>query len=612
MNRTLLSFGVFLGLILAFADPAHAEKKWTIQSVAITARVDSAGYMTIEENRMYRFWGKFSYAYYELPLAGLLEVDQIQLSENGEPYQLSEEKIPGTFSLKRDRKKLVIRWQFRGEYGHASGAARTFTLRYRVLGAVRVHRDVAELYYKFVGTGWDRASERVRVSVLLPPQIRREELRAWAHGPLHGDIAVESGSRLEMAVDPLPRRQFWEARAIFPATYLTAAPPILRDDRDAGPEILQQEAQWAEEANRQRAANVAKQQWQADNRAQYFSYLWILLGAGIIYSFYMYQRHGHSLRNPQKRTIAEPPIDMLPAVANYIFSSHQVTGGALLATVFDLAARNFLRFQQKMMGNDKGWLGMARDKQEITIFFEDDKLRLGATELVPYERELLNFLRTDIAPNRNQFNLDDFKKQSTKFHRFFSQWRKTVALQAGKPKLYDGASVRASVMTFMVWLMIAAACGFAVYAMGEVAMPFMIVSVCCGALGFLILRFTRETAGQLDRLHGFRDYLKKIPHNHQRYSAHWQHIDKLLVYAIALELAPKHLKPFFEAVERERGQGVFPWFVYSGGNGSTGFSSAMSAMVNAVGTSMSSASGASGGASAGGGGGAGGSGGGAG
>lgn len=612
MNRTLLVFGVFCGLILAFARPAQAVKKWTIQNVDITARVDSAGYMTIEENRTYRFWGKFSYAYYELTLTGLLEVDQIQVSEDGELYQLSEEKTPGTFSLKRDSKKLVIRWQFRGELGYASGAARTFTLRYRVLGAVRTHRDVAELYYKFVGAGWDRASERVRVAVLLPPKIRREELQAWAHGPLHGEIAVESGNRLEMTVDYLPRRQLWEARAIFPATYLTAAPTTLRDDREAGPEILQQEAQWAEEANRQRAAAAAKQQWQAENQTKYFSYLWILLGAGIAFSFYMYQRHGRSLRNPEKRAIAEPPTDMPPAVANYIFSSHQITGGALLATVFDLAARNFLRFQQKTIENNKGWLGLARDKQEVTIFFEEDKLRFGATELLPYERELLNFLRTDIAPNRSQFNLDDLKKQSTKFRRFFNQWRKMVALQAGKPKLYDGASVRASVVTFMVWLMIAAALGFAVYAIGEAAIPFVVVSVCCGVMGFLILRFTRETAGQLDRLHGFRDYLKKFPQSHQRYGANWQHIDQLLVYAIALELAPKHLKPFFEVVERERGQGVFPWFVNSGGNGHAGFSSAMSAMVNAVGSSMSSASGAGGGASAGGGGGAGGSGGGAG
>lgn len=612
MKRTLQLFGFVCSLILTLTRPAHAEKNWTIESVNISAQVDSAGYMTIEEQRQYRFWGKFSYAYYELALAGLLDVDQIQVSENGEPYQLSEEKAPGTFSIKRDSKKLVIRWQFRGEFGHASGVARTFTLRYRVLGAVRAHRDVAELYYKFIGTGWDRTSERVRVSILLPPGIRREELQAWAHGPLHGEIAVESGSRLELAIDHLPRRQFWEARAIFPVSYLTAALATLRDEREAGPEILQQEARWAEEANRQRTAAAAKQQWQAENEAQYFSYLWVLLAAGIIFSLYMYQRFGRSLRNPQLRMSAEPPADMPPAVANYFFHSHQITGGALLATVFDLAARKYLRLQYNVLDRAKGWLGWAYDKQEVTIFFDEEKWRFGATALLPYERELLDFLRRDIAQNRDQFTLNDLKKQSTNFHRFFSQWRKTVAVQAGRPKLYDSASVRASVMAFIAWIMIAGIYGFAAYALGDAAMPFIIVAFIGAALSFFILRWTKENANRLDRLYGLREYLKKFSESNQRYSAGWQQIDRLLVYAIALGLAGKQIKTFFEVVEREQGHGAFPWFAYTGGNGANGFSSAMSAMVNAVGTSMSSASGAGGGASAGGGGGAGGSGGGAG
>jgi len=593
------------------ACPVSAEKRWTIQNVAITARVDSAGYMMIEEKRAYRFWGKFSYAYYELALAGLHEVDQIQVSENGNLYQLSEDKTPGTFSVERDDQKLVIRWQFRGEPSHASGAPREFTLRFRVLGAVRVHRDVAELYYKFVGTGWDRASERIRVSIELPPEIRREELKAWAHGSLHGEIAVESGRRIEMAVDHLPRRKFWEARAIFPAHYVAAAPAAVRDDRDAASEILQQETRWAEAANRERSEAAAKRQWQESNRAKYFPYLWLLPAVGIVFFIYMYQRFGRSFRHPEKRIISAPPTDMPPAVANYTFNAHQLNGGALLATLFDLAARNFLRLQHAKTEN-KNWFGVASAKQEVTIFFDEEKIRFAAAELLPYERELLDFLRTDIAPNRHQFNLDDIKKQSTKFHRFFGRWRKAVALQAGKPKLYDGPSIRASVMTFITWLMIAAASVFAIYAMGDAAMPFAIVLLCLSPFAFLILRFTRETAGKLDLLHGFRDYLKRFSQNHQRYGANWQQVDKFLVYALALGLANKQIKPLFETVERERGNGVFPWFIYSGGNGTTGFSAAMSAMVDAVGTTMSSASGAGGGASAGGGGGAGGSGGGAG
>ena len=606
-----LRFLRILCLLLIAAQPAFAEKKWSIQNVDITARVDSAGYMTVEEKRAYQFWGKFSYAYYDLALAGLLEVDQIQILENGEPYQLSDEKTPGTFLIERDDEKVHLRWQFRGETKHASGDVREFTLRFRVLGAVRVHRDVAELYYKFVGTGWDRASESVRVAIRLPQEIRNDELKVWAHGPLHGNIALPSGKLVVLSIDLLPRRQFWEARVIFPAQYISAAAPAWRDDREALPEILSQETRWAEEANHRRAEAAAHRRRQEANRAQYFSWLWLGMAAGLIFSFYMYQRFGRSLRNPQTQISSDPPLDMPPAVANYIWSGHQPGSGALLATLFDLASRNYLRLQQKSEVN-KSWLGFSSTKQEATIFFDEDKWRFGAAELLPYERQLLEFLRTDLAQNRRQLGLEEIKKQSTKFHRFFSQWKKAVAQQAGKPRLYDAASIRASVIALLVWVIIGAVNVFAIQAMGDAALPFAIVAFCLAPFSFFILRYDREAAKQLDRLQSFQNYLKRFPQNYQRYGADWQQVDKFLVYAAALGLSGAQIKPLVEVVERERGGGVYPWFIYHNSNAAAGISSAMASMIDAVGTTMSSASGTGGGAYTGGGGGSGGSGGGAG
>jgi uncharacterized membrane protein len=603
-------------LLVILTQPASAEKRWSIQNVDIAARVDSAGYMTVEEKRAYKFHGKFSYAYYDLALDGLLDVDQIQVLENGEPYQLSNEKAPGTFLIERGDKKIHLRWQFRGEARHVSGDIREFTLRFRVLGAVRVHRDVAELYYKFVGTGWDRASEKVRVTIQLPPEIRRGELRAWAHGPLHGNITLQSGHLVEMAIDHLPRRQFWEARVIFPAHNISAAAPALRDDREAAPGILAQEARWAEEANRQREEAMAHRQWQEANRAQYFSWLWFGLAAGILVFLYMYQRFGRSptgvaLRNPEKRINSEPPTDIPPAIANYTWHSHQLNGGALLATLFDLARRHFLRVQQKSE-TAKNWLGFSSTKQQVDIIFDEEKIRFSAAELLAYERELLEFLQTDLAQNRRQLGLEEIKKQARKFHRFFGRWKKAVALQAGKPKLYEADSVRGSVITFLVWLILTAANVFAIRAMGDAAIPFAMVSLCLAPFAFFILRYTPENARKLDRLQAFRDYLKRFPKTPQQRGANWQQVDQLLIYAVALGLTGAQTRPLLQALERERGDGVFPWFLYTGSGSTTPLSGAIASMVEAVGSTMSSASGAGGGASAGDGGGAGGSGGGAG
>jgi uncharacterized membrane protein len=605
-------FAAILCLIAISIQPLWAEKRWAIKSVEITAQVDSAGYMAIAEKRTYQFWGKFSYAFYDLSLDGLLDVDRVQMLEDGEAYQPGTEKTPGTFFVERESEKISIRWQFREGGGRAAdrGSIREFTLRFRVLGAVRVHRDVAELYYKFVGAGWDRSSEKVRATIQLPQIVETEEVRVWAHGPLHGSVSRQPDSVVNLSIDYLPRREFFEARAVFPKPAVAAAPAILRDEREALPEILQQEAEWAEAANQQREEAAAHEKWQAANREKYASWLWLGLGAGIVFFFYMYQRHGRSLRRRRDSMSVAAPTDMPPAVANYFANAHHLSGGALLATLFDLAARGYLQLREEKTVSR--FLGFSSTKWEAEIIFEEEKLRLAPSELLPYERQLLEFLRTDLAHNNRRLGFAEIRKQPSKFRRFFEKWKKAVALQAGNPKLYDRPSIRASLITFGFWLLIITANAFAVYAMGEPAIPFPVISIILAPLAFVILRYDRETAEKLDRLHAFRRYLKRFPQAHQKYGAPWQQADNLLVYATALNLAGAQIRPLVDAINQQRGEIAFPWFIYSGGEASTSIGAAMASMVDVAGTALSSTSGAGGGAAAGGGGGAGGSGGGAG
>ena len=44
----------------------------------------------------------------------------------------------------------------------------TFTLRYRALGAAKRWQDTSELFWQFIGTGWDVPTGRVDVTLRLP------------------------------------------------------------------------------------------------------------------------------------------------------------------------------------------------------------------------------------------------------------------------------------------------------------------------------------------------------------------------------------------------------------------------------------------------------------
>jgi uncharacterized membrane protein len=451
---------------------------------------------------------------------------------------------------------------------------------------------------------------KVRASIQLPGDILQHDLHVWAHGPLRGYIERQVNGIVTMSIDHLLRRQFFEARIVFPKQAVAAAAPLLRDDREALPEILRQEAHWAEAANQERETAAARPQWQAANRDKYFSWLWIAIAAGIAVSFYLYQQYGRSLRRRQKTIDSAIPADMPPAVASYVINTHHLSGAALLATLFDLAGRGYLQLRQEQ--SVSRFLGLTLTSQEATISFDEEKLRFGAAELLPYERQLLEFLRTDLAQNRHQLNFTEIKKQTSKFQRFFGKWKKAVAQQAGNPKLYDAASIRASLITFGIWVIIIAANAWGIYAMGEAVLPFLITSIVVAPLSFLILRYDWETAQKLDRLEAFRRYLKRFPQTYQKYGTDWPNADKLLTYATALGLSGAQIKPLVEAINHERGNGAFAWFVISGDSSTSSIGPAMAAVVEAASTALSSASGAGGGASAGGGGGAGGSGGGAG
>jgi hypothetical protein len=58
----------------------------------------------------------------------------------------------------------------------------------------------------------------------LPDDVARDQVRAWAHGPLWGEVTLEPDARVVLTVDPLPERTFVEGRILFPATALPEAP----------------------------------------------------------------------------------------------------------------------------------------------------------------------------------------------------------------------------------------------------------------------------------------------------------------------------------------------------------------------------------------------------
>ncbi len=189
-----------LGVLLVFS-PVVGARSFSLDRVAIIARVDPDGSLWIDETRTYTYVGRYSWAEFRLPLDRVGSVSDFSLFEGDRELTVSTSETPGTYDLTSSPDELYVRWHYAAE-----DETRSFTLRYRISDVVARHPDVAELYYQFVGTINPQSIGRVEVEVALPESAVFGEVRAWAHGPLHGQVAFKASGRLGFDVAPLPAR----------------------------------------------------------------------------------------------------------------------------------------------------------------------------------------------------------------------------------------------------------------------------------------------------------------------------------------------------------------------------------------------------------------------
>ena len=106
MKRTI----VFLVLAaLGVVQPAAgAEKSYAIESIRVDARVAPDGSMQVTELISYRFDGRFSYAYRDVPLKRGEDLTEIGVRENDVVFRRTDTKEPGFQSNFNNRRSINV------------------------------------------------------------------------------------------------------------------------------------------------------------------------------------------------------------------------------------------------------------------------------------------------------------------------------------------------------------------------------------------------------------------------------------------------------------------------------------------------------------------------
>ncbi len=602
VNRKIF-FGIVLFLFVYLPVETLPAKSYTLQQIQVYAVIQPDGSMAVTESRTYNFRGRFSWADYRLPISGFGEVQQFTLSDKYGNYIPKNNEQAGSYITEYTDSEFYVRWFY-----EANNETRTFQLNYILTDVITVYSDIAELYFQFVGRRNNQRVENVTVIIQLPQPAAFPEVRAWVHGPLWGDVSFRNG-QIVTNVSPLPARRFWEARVVFPPSWVSDATKT-RDEKHLD-NVLEEEKAWAEQANRQREEARIHMAREQENRSRAWLFSIILTIAGALGLIFLYLRYGRERKvDFSEKITSEVPSDEPPAITSALFFNKQVYGSAITATIFDLARRGTIHVVQTSMPVKKWWGTVPPDIQ-LQRTTPDHKSK----PLLDYERDLLEFIFEELGQGNESVNLKLFKKNRSKVQRWFNKWKNLVKEHISGVPYYDRSSIRGTVYAVVLSVLVIGGGFLILYLLGKPGILAMFAGVVLLGFSFTILSYTPEINLKRKKLSALKKYLKKY-YFLERTGEEQQtgNIDLFLVYGIALGLGKKDIEKMMMSIPPEKQGVIFPWYIYPSGGFATpaDFAAAVSSMAQVAASTVSSSAGAGGGASGGGGGGGGGASGGAG
>jgi len=597
-----------VALLAGAAHPAGAvAKDYSIASENIGAAVDQNGDMRVTEDRAVTFHGQFHWVQWELKKKGSegIVLQAISTVKNGAEVAYTEVQgeatQPGTYSLADNGDGLVIRLAI-------DEADTTLPLRiaYFVKGAGKSYSDTSELYWQFIGSDTPVPSGPVHIEITPPAPLNKDQVKAWAHGPLTGTVAIQPDGRVVLDVPQLPANTFVEARVLYPAGALPGATSSGGAHLQA---VLDEEGKLASEANGKRI------------RARLG--VWLGLGiptllalGGLAFALWAFARHGREYKPefPGGYLREDPRPDLPPAVVGALWRFGKVSDADIAATFMDLADKRVVAMRPVTVRHD-GVLGIgAHDEPTFELGLNPNPPgdSIGITD-----RILLDAIFSEVGDGRT-VTLDAIKTYAKSYPEKFSasikRWKDACEGVAEGQGLFETQS-----WEWRVWMWVVAAvvliAGIAGAVMIQSPWPLATTvpaAAFIGSIAVFMLRRSRkgnELYAHYKALNRFLRDFSRLNEAPPQSVAIW---NRFIVLAVVFGIAEQVIRALRVAVPSVVADPAFQtayWWVYSGPNGvspvaslQTGFASA----AQIASSEMSSGSGGGGGFSGGGGGGGGG------
>ena len=600
---------LLVAIVVLVVAPGALAKSFSISDCTISSTIARNGDLTATVRQTFDFDGSFTRVYWTLPKKGTRGIDVLGVNGPGGPLQQTEApgRPPGAYRVTDEGSEVLVE-----AYFALSDTAASFVLEYRALGAATRWSDTSELDWQFIGPVWAVPMDRVRVTVAPPAGVAKGDVRAWAHGPLWGNVAILPDATVVAAVAPLPATTMVEVRMVFPAAALGAA---AAQPEAMLPTILSQEKAAAEQAN---AARQAARD--AEHRTRVLHTIGGIIGlvlaaGGVVFYVVMYRRYGReytpALPGEYYRDI---PADLPPATVQYLWKTESIDDKAIPATLLDLANRGIVRIDQ--VSEEERGLFHSKQTTSYRLTLDPSK----AHDLDASAREIIAMLFTGVGDGAS-FVVSDLRDYAKDHRKEFAQahgdWKKAATEAAEARGFFDSSATAASRVVAGVGLFLVVAPLLTAFVTGA---WLMLAPVPVG-IGLLIgtraiKRRTAEANELYAKYHGLYRYMKDFGRLQEKPPTAVVLWEQYLVLATLFGIADQVIRDMHVAVPEVVNDPGFRstyWWIAAPTVGqdlfTTAFSQDMTAAIAA--STASSAGGAGGGFSGGGGFGGGGMGGGA-
>lgn len=506
---------------------------YEIERLDIVANIERDGSLEVEERVIYDI-GKINGILYNIDALGYGKFTNLQIfyEDDGEFKQARNNTAPseGNFTVSVDDGLYKIKL-----YAPSQNERKEFIFRYNLTRGVTVYRDIAQLNRKMVGKDWQNSIGNISVTVNLPENVKKDDIYAFGHGPLTGNIEILDGKSVRYTLNDYRPGEFLEVNLLFPKNILTSFNPLLMKNKSALKEILDMEGKLAKEANDARKRAIIG--FYLGRVVLVLAVAWWLF---LVVFIYLKNSKRYKVENEYGEYFRELPDDYSPSIAGTLVSRNLYPSGReLFAMLLDLVRKGHLKLEE---GEKTTTLILQESGKPLS---EEEKFILNwyIRELGDGEKIVLESVEASIKGRGG----------AKEFNRNYERWRTIVYSDMLEKNLKmdkrDKFSTSLGIFTGIAYFIGGGM--LVVYFQSELFILMIL-------LGFILLPYTfsrkrasLEKEKAISRWEAFKKFLVDYSNLEEAKLASIELWEHYFVYAVALGVAEKVAKGYSKIMSKK-------------------------------------------------------------